>query len=209
MPIESRPDGSIIFVTGGSGSGKTTYSMRRVARDRRLNVWDSQLQWGACGCTPVDSIPALAELCATREPAHLAYQGPVTRAHFERWCTIARCWVMLSPATVVVEELAGVSNPGKASPQWGELVRTVRKYAGTLLVISHRPAETDKTALANAHQIIVHGGGRVDDAAYIAREIGAPVDAVLSLNLDRYERLEWTRRTRALKRVTPTPSDRK
>ncbi len=190
MPIEQRPDGEIVLVTGRSGSGKTLYTMRAAARARRLLVWDSHLEWAAHGCTPVTSIADLAKACSTREPGQYAYVGPHNARTFAAFCRIAKCWVMLAPATVVVEELADVSTPSKAPAEWGDLLRMVRKYGGTIYAITQRPSESDKTVVGNAHRIVCHAVGRQGDAVYMANEIGQPLEAVRALDATKLEHLE-------------------
>lgn len=188
--LERRPDGELIVVTGRSGSGKTLYTMQQTARASRLLVWDSHLQWSMHGCARVKTFKELAAVCGTRSPGHYAYVGRFSRHTFALFCMAAACWVMLAPATIVVEELADVTHPGKACDQWGELIRRVRKYGGTLYGITQRPAESDKTLIGNAHRIVCHAMGRVADAKYMAAEMRVPLAAVESLNFDQCEHLE-------------------
>src|SRR5262245_43723575 len=102
--IEHRPDGEIVLVTGRTRSGKTVWTMRAVARASRLLVWDAHRQWWAHGCAPLRTIGELARACGTREPAHLAYTGPVNAQSFDQFCRVALCWSFLAPCSVVVEE---------------------------------------------------------------------------------------------------------
>jgi hypothetical protein len=190
MTYERRRDGEIVVVTGRARSGKTVYTMRAVARAARLLVWDSHLQWAAHGCTPRPSIAALAAACGTREPGQHAYTGPVTPRTFSAFCVVARCYVMLGPAVVVVEELADVSAPGKAPADWGALLRLAPKYGGTVYAITQRPSESDKTAIGNAARIICHATGRMGDAQYMASELGVELAAVRALDAGRLEYLE-------------------
>jgi hypothetical protein len=186
--IEQRPDGEIITVTGCSGSGKTIWAMRAVAPAARLLVWDSHLQWSSHGCRGLKTIAELARACSTREPAHLAYTGPLDA--FDAFCRVALCWVKLARATVVIEELAEVTTPGKAPPGWGELVRWIRKLGGSLVVLTQRPQESDKTSLNNSMRIVVHACSGRTDARYMAAVIGVDQAAIESLNYDRKEHIE-------------------
>lgn len=192
MPIklEKRPDGEIVVVTGRTRSGKTLWTMREVARSSRLMIWDSHRQWYVHGCQAVRTIPELARACSTREPAHLAYIGPVTPQTFDQFCRIALCWSKLASCSIVVEELADVTTPAKAPPAWGELLRWVGKLGTRVYALTQRPSESDKTVLGNAARIICHAMGREADARYMAAELRVDLAAVDSLNHERCEHIE-------------------
>lgn len=190
-PFKRRPDGEIVLVAGASGSGKTVYTMRAVARSARLIVWDSHLEWSAKGCQEIGTIPELVQACRTREPAHLAYTGgPVSQKGFDVFCRVALLWGKLAPCTVVVEELADVSTPSKAPQGWGELLRWARKLGLSIYGITQRPAESDKTILGNAHRIVCHALGRVEDEIYMSRELRVEPCAVASLQRAKLEHIE-------------------
>lgn len=205
-PQTRRPDGEIVVVTGSSGSGKTTWTMRAVARSARLLVWDSHLEWSSHGCTAIRTIPELVAACRTRDARQLAYVGPAKT--FGAFSRIALCWAKLAPCSVVVEELADVTSPGKAPPGWGELLRWARKLGCRVYAITQRPSESDKTVLGNAHRIVCHAMGRARDRAYMAAELGVDVSEVASLDRTKLEHIErlpdcTTRRGR-----TPRPKSR-
>lgn len=186
--LEQRPDGEIMTVVGASGCGKTTWTMRQVARDARLISWDYQAQWAAHGCTPLRSIPELARACSSREPGQLAYIGPVDS--FDAFCRVALLWLKLGACTIVIEELAEVTSPGKAPPGWGELVRWAHKLNGRLVVLTQRPQESDKTSLRNSKRIVCFACNGDDDAKYMARQLSVPWAQIASLNYERHEYLE-------------------
>lgn len=188
--IVRRPDGELVAVTGCSGSGKSLHTMRRAAGASRLLVWDAHLEWSGRGCTPVSKIPDLARLCRSKGPAQLAFIGPMTRENFALFSRIALCWAKLGPCTVVVEELADVTDPGKAPQEWGELIRYARKLGCNLYALTQRPSESDKTIIANAHRIVCHAMGRDDDARYMAKELRVSVEEVNSLQFPRLEYIE-------------------
>lgn len=188
--IERRPDGELIVVAGCGGSGKTLYTMRRVQSAARLLVWDAHLQYSACGCTPIATIPELARACSTRESAQLAYIGPMELEHFYKFCRIALCWLKLAIITTVWEELANVSEPGKARGPWGEFVRWNRKLGGRAYAISQHPAETDKTILRNAQRIICHALDGEDDEKYMAKLLRVDPSVIAGLDIQKLEHLE-------------------
>lgn len=207
--VEQRPDGELVLITGGSGSGKTLHALQRYGRAARLLVWDSHLEWSSHGATAIDSLATLAARCAPRDPWQLAYIGPATRATFPVFCRIALCAMKLDPCTVIVEELAEVTHAGKAPDEWGELIRWTRKLGGHLVGITQRPAESDKTLLANAHRVVCHAMGRAEDAAYMARELRRPVAHVDSLDRAALEYLERRPDGEILRRSTRRPKPEK
>jgi len=185
-----RPDGELILVAGASGSGKSLYTMRACARDARLIVWDSHLEWWQRGCTPIRTIAELARACSTRDPAQLAYVGPMDSRNFTGFCRVALCWLKLAPCTIAVEELADVSSPAKAPKAWGELQRWARKLGGKLYGITQRPAESDKTLAGNAQRIICHALNGELDERYMMRYLRVPIERLQALDYPRLEYLE-------------------
>jgi hypothetical protein len=188
--IERRPDGELVVVAGRGGSGKTLYTMRRVQSAARLLVWDAHLQYSSCGCTPIATIAELARACSTRESAQLAYIGPNDLEHFHKFCRIALCWLKLAIITTVVEELADVSEPGKARGAWGEFIRWNRKLGGRLYTITQHPAETDKTILRNCQRIICHALEGEDDEKYMAKRLRVEPEVIAGLDIGKLEHLE-------------------
>src|SRR5262249_46537290 len=90
---------------------------------------------------------------------------------------------------VVVEELADVTNVGKAPAGWGEMVREGRHYAGDIYALTQRPQESDKTVAGNCD--IIHSGRQSfpGDRKQMAEYLDVPVDQFRKLkNLDYIER---------------------
>jgi hypothetical protein len=185
-----RTDGEIVLVTGSPGAGKTVYTMREAAPASRLIVWDAHLEWSEKGCAPCPDIPSLVAACRTREPGHVAFTGRVSPEHFEAFCRVALLWGRLAPCTVVVEELADVTNPGKAPHAWGDLLRWARKLSINVYAITQRPSESDKTIVGLAHRIVCHAMARHADQLYMARELGLEHRDVASLDRTRLEHIE-------------------
>jgi hypothetical protein len=82
---------------------------------------------------------------------------------------------------VIAEELADVTTPSKAPGNWGILLRRGLKRGVTLWCISQRWSEADKTAMGNASDFVVFRQARGADAAYLAKNVGIPLDKVDSL----------------------------
>ena len=199
------PDGRAVLVAGFTGSGKSAWVIRQVRGAPRLLVWDSMGEW--CRRELVRPVPTLRELAALiradlRAPGarfRYGYTGAVTRAGFDGFCRLAWVWLRWRPgATLVVEELADVTSPGKAPPAWGEIVRKGRHVGAQVYALTQRPAESDKTIVSNAAAI--HSGfmGFPDDRAYMARCLD-----VRLRDIERLRPLDWLERdmrTRELRR---------
>ncbi len=196
MALQPRPDGELIVVSGASRSGKTAWTNQATARDRRVLVWDSVGEFGdRFRCRRLANFYELREACRPGAPIERAAffqaadMGP--RA-FEIFCRFAWVWLRTARGTLIVEELAGVTSPGKAPAAWGQIARAGLRYGPRIFAITQRPAESDKTAIGNATLIHCHQLMRADDERYMARELRCdPRD------LERLAPLEWIERDRA------------
>lgn len=94
-------------------------------------------------------------------------------AQFDGFCRLAYIAMRAHPGevTVIVEELADVTSPGKAPPGWGVIVRRGLRYGPQLYAVTQRPSESDKTVMGNASIFHCHSMARADDARYMAREM--------------------------------------
>ena len=167
--------------------------MQQCARDARLLVWDALGEWcRRAHLTNTARLSELANMVARSGSAprfRVAYTGPVTREHFATFCAIAWAWLRARPGTLVVEELADVTSPGKAPTEWGEIVRKGRHTGAQVYALTQRPAESDKTILGNA--ALIHAGlcSSERDRVYIARCLDVPEGEVRALR-----QLQWIER---------------
>jgi hypothetical protein len=187
-------------VTGASRTGKTTWVVERTARDRRFLVWDSAGEFSDLHrCERVDSVLALSKLVIPGASARrIGFCVPVTAENFAAFCRLA--WVYIRshhPATVVVEELADVTSPGKAPTYWGEIVRKGLRYGPDIYALTQRPSESDKTVIGNASVLHVHQCALEIDVKYMAAQLRAPVEQV-----DALEPFHWIERDRRTKVLT-------
>ena len=154
-------------------------------------VWDALGEWSArYRCERIDSFPVLAS--RLEERARLAYFNPLmmgSPSAFDSFCRLAWCWLRLAPGALVVEETASVTQPGKAPPAWGTVVRMSLRYGAELYALTQRPAESDKTAFGNAS--LIHAGRAVTpaDRRTLAEYLDVPVATVAALRP-----LEWLER---------------
>jgi hypothetical protein len=177
--------------------------MQQIAPNDQLLVWDTVGEWqrvkGLTRCATLADLHRLVSM-NFQKPLHLraAYVGPISRQHFEVFCTLAWVWMRSTPRGVlVVEELADVTSPAKAPPAWGEIVRKGRHQGGRIYALTQRPAESDKTIAGNAD--IIHTGrlSFPKDRASLAEYLDVPVQDVADLPSLAY--IERDMRTRELR----------
>lgn len=174
MALQPRPDGALVVVAGASRSGKTVWTAQRVQRDRRVLVWDIKGQWSTLySCR---RISAAAELDAACRPGakieRVAFVPPICSPKvFDLFCRYAWIWIRAARGSLVIEELADVTSPGKAPQGWGEICRKGLEYGPSIYAITQRPAESDKTAIGNATLLHCHQMAREDDEKYMAKEL--------------------------------------
>lgn len=170
---EQRPDGTLYYVTGSMGSGKTSWVRERNRAARRMLAWDGKgVDWGpAQRCQVLGSLEELRSRALSSAPARLSVRVPVTRANFEAFCRMAWVWLRIAPGVLVVDEIADVTSTAKAPAAWGEIARKSRAFGAEVYVTTQRPQECDKTAQGNA---MVYHCGRMsdeDDQRYVARRL--------------------------------------
>lgn len=157
-----------------------------MCAERRLIVWDyPKGQWGReFNCRRVDNFEELARhVVPGAPPARVAFlrvsEDP--RADFDTWSRLAWVAIQSHAAAVVAEELSEVTHVGKAPSAWGTICRMGMGYGSTIIGISQRPAETDKTFLGNA--VLIHSGrfNIPDDRATMAKYLDVPLAEVAAL----------------------------
>lgn len=199
-------DGTLYLVTGASRSGKSTWLLSRLARD-----YESALAWDPTG--QYAQQPGW-EYLATRRDLQAFVTNPDGRrgcyvtecsvAAFDVWSLAAHAYIRIvkGRAAVIAEEISDVTNPGKAPPQYGVLIRRGLRYGKDLYAVTQHPAESDKTTVRNAGVIHVHGLNGEGDADYMARRMSVDLGELLAIRRDRHEWIEKDMRTGVLTRST-------
>lgn len=84
----------------------------------------------------------------SRRGFRIAYSGDDTPENFEVFCSVV--WAIADgkiPLYIIIEELADAApSTGKASPNFGRVLRKIRKFNGRLHITSQRGTEIPKTA---------------------------------------------------------------
>lgn len=182
-----RLDGEMGLFTGGTRQGKTSSVKARIKKNNRVIVWSPKESidgysklWPST--VVVRGIPALrsAVLMTGKKPAHLIYV-PWDYVDFENFARLAFVWGTISPCSVVVEELADVTRPGKAPKGWGDLLRQGLGFGITIYAVTQRPSESDKTVLGNATFIRTHYLMRHEDRVSVSRHMGVKPEEIEKL----------------------------
>jgi len=198
-------DGRVVAVVGSTGSGKTLWTRSQVANDARLLAWDPLGEWARELRLQTVTLPELVglvrrDLERPAERFRYAYSGNTHRESFAAFCAAAWVWLRIAPGTLVVEELADVTQPGKAPPSWGDIVRKGRHFGARVYAITQRPAESDKTVMGNAAAIHCGLLAFPNDRKYLANCLDVPEAEIAALRPRQW--IEKDFRTHELRRGT-------
>lgn len=143
---------NINAVMGGSGSGKSTFIKREIARlkPKRLIVFDVMHEYGDLG-QPVKLCGELAML-AKEKSFKLIFQ-PSSRGMQQQFDFICRLAFEVGDLVFVVEELNRVTQATKAPPAWQDCTSRGRHQKLIIYGASQRPASVDKDFFSNATRI--------------------------------------------------------
>lgn len=183
------------------GSGKTSWVRQRVAKARRLLVWDGKgVDWGPPQRCSVLTSPHALRRVLFDASGRWSYRVDIDRDNFDTFCRLAWVWGRHKPGVIVIDEIADVTTPGKAPSAWGQIARKVRTFGTDVYVTTQRPQECDKTAQGNA--MLFHCGlmADADDQDYVARRLLG--DRQLAPQVSELLPLQWIERDVRTRRIT-------
>lgn len=190
--METR-DGRLVVIGGASRSGKTAYTVRQVRKARRVCAWDVEAQWcDLPGWRKVTTKAALWAALQSAGPLKLAYvAGGDIREAFEYWSrAVLYAGRYVGPLDAIAEELADVTNAGKANGHWGMLLRRGLKRGINIFAISQRWQEADKTAFDNASEYVFFRQANPRARAYVADRLGIGLDEIPTNALDYIKKID-------------------
>lgn len=184
MPQQQVPDGKIVAVTGASGSGKTAWLKRKIVQYDRQLIWDPQFQYDEGRIVVTDKEGLLR---AIQKPTIKITYQPSDVDDFGFWAECAFIFAQVGAGLgkmtcIVAEEIADVTNPGKAPKEWGVLVRRVRAFGGVVFAITQSPSESDKTVFRNAMEIHCCALGNPPDRKRMAVYLDLPLSDIVGIN---------------------------
>lgn len=200
-------DGLLYFVAGASRSGKSKYTRKLLAKEKRILVWDVKDEyarpWDRQTGRP-NRTRVLKGWIITRTKAELIkaltdkHKGSFKICHvsddmgeFEYWSRCAYAFGKVVEMAIVGEELADVTNPSKAPPGWGNVCRKLLGFGCNVYAITQRPAESDKTALGNASVVHCCRLTNLGDIKRMAQQLNVSIDEVNALK-DREYIQKWS-----------------
>lgn len=187
---------NIVAVMGGSGSGKSTFIKREIARIKpsRLIVFDVMHEYDALG-QPVKLCGELARL-SKQNSFKLVFQPSSLhmQQQFDFVCKVA---FELGNMVFVVEELNRVTEATKAPPYWQDCTSRGRHKGLMIYGASQRPAGVDKDFFSNATRV---RSGRLNYLADV--KTLANVLNVKTADIDALKPLEFIERDMGTGKIT-------
>jgi hypothetical protein len=177
---------NIIAVLGASGSGKSTFIKRALAkRPGRLLIWDPMREYGAFGETFTDLAGLVKAMDKPRfKLVFLPNAQPKVRdQQFDLFCRAA---LAAGNLVLVVEELRFVTTPSRAPLGWAQVTLTGRHAGLTVYGASQRPASIDKDFLGNATLVRCGCLTYPEDIRAVAKAMRLP-----EADLEMLKPLEW------------------
>lgn len=192
MPKRKNQPDSVVLAVGARHSGKSAFLKQYARGFGRALVWDPKREYAKP--LGVEEISSPRELWARKdEPVLVFCPQFVTLELFEFVC---ECAWKRGNTLFLAEELADVSNPGKARGWWGRLIREGAHEQIQLAAAAQRPTEIDNTIRSNATRLVVFSLFHRADRKLMADEMDidqSQVDALRAL-----EFLDADRRARTI-----------
>ncbi len=186
--IDATRTACIELFCGSSGSGKSYKVKSKIAKAKRLVIFDPDDEYGElANIVTVTTAQSLLSKLKQFPKGSLRIRYVANgEAAFNVWSKAVFAW---GNCVAVAEEIAGVTSPGKAPAGWHTLVSRGRKRGITLYAVTQRPSESDKTILGNLSSIWVGRMSRSKDRKYMASELDVHVNDLTELKaLDYLER---------------------
>ncbi len=170
-----RNDGLMGLFIGITRSGKSTPIKAMIPKAKRLLIWDAKNEYGPTfNLKVIRSMPQLlGELRKATGQGRFAFVPTgYSKQEFDQFCRLAHIWNRQNPAVIVIEELAAVTNAGKASGYWGVLVNQSLGLGATLLATVQRGQEVDKSIMNASTYMYVCQHNTDDDTKYMSKKLG-------------------------------------
>ncbi len=179
-----RKDGIMGLFIGITRSGKSTpikAMIKSPQKAKRVLVWDAKNEYGpSLGLTVLKTLPELLmTLKSTKGNGRFSYvPTDFDKKEFDSFCRLAHIWNRQKEAIIVIEELAAVTNTGKASGYWGVLVNQSLGLGATLFATVQRGQEVDKSVMNASSYLYVCQHNTDDDAKYMAKKLGVELSNI-------------------------------
>ena len=154
---------------------QTTPIRAMIPKAKQLLIWDAKNEYGLpFKMKVIRTIPQLlAELRKATNNGRFAYVPTgYDKKEFDQFCRLAHIWNRQKEAVIVIEELAAVTNCGKASGYWGVLVNQSLGLGATIFATVQRGQEVDKSVMNAASYLWICQHNTESDVEYMAKKIG-------------------------------------
>ena len=176
-------------VMGASGTGKSHYVKKLIARDRRLLVWDIEDEYPDLPALALSELPAAFAGKKPRRARFVCAADGATRARqFDLFCRIA---FAAGNLRLVVEELRFVTTASRAPDGWSAITLRGRKRGIRTIGTSQRPAQIDKDFLGNCTLLRVGALEYPEDRKAVAPILRRSLEEIAALS--GYQALEYRR----------------
>lgn len=174
----NRADGVTVLNIGKSRSGKTSIIKAVEKLHKRKLAFDPKAEWSQLGFELYEDKATFLEVLKNKPGnAALAFAS-YNKKDFDFWAACAFNANRESPALLIAEELAAVTDSGKAAGNWGRLINQGLGYEMVLQATVQRGQEVDKTVINNATAINVFQHSTEQDAQSMADRIGVDVSEI-------------------------------
>lgn len=177
---------TIVYAIGAPEQGKTSFLRAAFSPEARRLEWlpaPGDVDWSGIVVRSRGELLDALDVIGSASAVVQFVPRYDLRAEFEDFCLGAMAW---GDCAVRVEELADVSNVGKAPHQWGRVLRECRHFRLKIYASTQRPQEADKTILGIYSQLAVFWMPDAEDREYVSRKTRIPLDALDSLQALHY-----------------------
>lgn len=187
--IASKPLRVGLFGATGTGKSVAARRMLEAWKPARALVWDFKHDPTLAGVgKPCTDLAAVFRAMAAPRWClrYLVNHDADIKDQFQRFCQAA---YLAGDLVLFVDEVPEVSAPGRAPPAWKKIVNTGRQYTRkdgrvvgiAILAAGQRPAECDKSFIANLDVTRSGRLGYEDDARAMGNALGCDWRQLLAL----------------------------
>lgn len=171
----TRADGVTVLNIGKARSGKTSIIKAVEKLHKRALAFDPKTEWCQLGFELFEDKAEFLEKLRNSPAGIKTCFASYNKKDFDFWAACAFNFNRESPALLIAEELAAVTDSGKAAGHWGRLINQGLGYEMVLQATVQRGQEVDKTVINNATAINVFQHSTDTDAQSMAERIGVDV----------------------------------
>lgn len=177
--------GTLTSVSGATRTGKGVFVIREISRKKTAIVWDLKCDRSEYPAKyRVFNLADLAKVCAAVNRGIVCYSG--RPEDLDGFCKIAKLYAEKcgSDCAIVLDETSDITGTGKATGEYGELLRKGLNLGADIYSMCQRCSESDKTTVANASRFHFSTLGTPADRAFMAKNLGVPLSAIDGIKAD-------------------------